>query len=299
MASQKKIFIFTDIDLDGSMSYLLFRWFKNCSIPVITTRVNDFGKTFGGWLAQNNPEIYDIIYILDLDVSNECLDLVDLPNVVIIDHHDTHVKNKDKYKNAKAFIKHETSCAKLIYDLLHKKSDNKLTDQQKHLLLLVDDYDSYNLKLKGSHELNLLFWNYQGSKIHKFVSDFYDGFAGFNPEEQKIISFYKKKIQSIINEMPIYEASIPINKANRRVVSAFATSCINDVADHLIDKHNAEVSIVVNLESKKVSFRKSKSCDVDLGKLAKALTGGGGHTFAAGGLVTEKFLTFTKLFKPV
>lgn len=299
MARQKKIFIFTDIDLDGSMSYLLFRWFKNSRIPVITTRVNDFRKSFNGWLKQNKPEDFDIIYILDLDVSNECLDIVDLPNVVIIDHHDTHVKNKDEYKHAKAFIKHETSCAKLIYDLLHKKSKNKLTDQQKHLLLLVDDYDSYNLKLKGSHELNLLFWNYQGNKLHKFVSDFYDGFNGFNPQEKKIIKFYKKKIQSIISTMPIYEANIPINKANRRVVSAFATSCINDVADHLIDKHDAEISIVVNLESKKVSYRKSKQSDVDLGKLAKTLTDGGGHTFAAGGLVTEKFLAFTKLFKPI
>ena len=296
---KKKVFIFTDIDLDGSMSYLLFRWFRDNRIPVISTRVNDFRKSFSGWLKQNDPDTFDHIYILDLDISQDSIELVDRPNIVIIDHHDTHVTNKHKYKKAKVFIKHTTSCARLIYDLLNKKSKITLTDQQKHLMLLVDDYDCYNLELKGSHELNLLFWNYQGNKLTKFVSDFYDGFNGFTPQEEKIINFYKKKIKYTINSLDIFEASISINKSNRKVVSTFATSCINDVADHIIKSNDAEVGIVINLNSNKVSFRKNKTSDVNLSKLAQKLTNGGGHTFAAGGIVTDTFLAFTKLLKPV
>jgi nanoRNase/pAp phosphatase (c-di-AMP/oligoRNAs hydrolase) len=281
------------------MSYLLFRWFKNERIPVIATRVNDFRSSFLGWAKQNNPSTYDHIYILDLDTSQDSMDVVDLPNVVIIDHHDTHAANKHKYKKAKTFIRRTPSCAKLIYDLLNKKSEVTLTDQQKHLMLLVDDYDSYELQLKGSHELNLLFWNYQGNKVTKFVSDFYDGFNGFTPQEDKIINFYKKKISQTINSLDMFEALITISKKERKIVSAFATTCINDVAEYIIKTNKAEIGIVVNLQSKKVSFRKDKASDVDLSKIAKKLTDGGGHTFASGGMVTNKFLAFTRLFRPI
>ena len=97
MSRKKKTFIFTDVDLDGAMSYLLFLWFRKSHIPYITTRVNDFGGSFGGWLKYHDQNDYDNVYILDLDVSDH-IDLVDHKNVVIIDHHDSHVRNKHKYK---------------------------------------------------------------------------------------------------------------------------------------------------------------------------------------------------------
>ena len=52
--SSKRSFIFTDIDLDGAMSYTLFRWMtNNKSIPYITTRIVDFKKTFENWLKKH------------------------------------------------------------------------------------------------------------------------------------------------------------------------------------------------------------------------------------------------------
>ena len=195
MAGKGK-FIYTDIDLDGAMSYLLFLWFNNNKhIPYISTQVGDFNNSFAKWSKYRDMAKYNSIYILDLDVSQDSATLVDRDNIVIIDHHTTHVENKDKYNKAKHFIKEETSCCRHIYNLLHKQSDIKLTDQQKHLMLLADDYDCYNLKLKGSHELNLLFWNYQGDRIKKFVSDFSNGFSGFNADQLKAINFYKRGIK--------------------------------------------------------------------------------------------------------
>ena len=58
----KKKFIFTDIDLDGAMSYLLFLWFNNNKqIPYITTKVNDFKSSFEAWSAKRGVDKYETV----------------------------------------------------------------------------------------------------------------------------------------------------------------------------------------------------------------------------------------------
>lgn len=297
MARKGKKFIFTDIDLDGAMSYLLFLWFNGSHIPHIATRVNDFHGSFSGWLKYHKTKIYDQIYILDLDVSQDSLNLVDLDNMIIIDHHDTHAQNKHKYKKAKAFVEEKSSCSRHVYELLHTKSATELTDHHKYLTLLVDDYDSYKLKLKESHDLNLLFWNYQGDRVSKFIKEFKNGFHGFTDEQKRVIKFYKKQIDKTISQLIIHEAMVPIRNKPYRFISTFATECINEVADHLITQHGADIGLVINLNSKKVSFRKSKDVDIHLGNLAKKLADGGGHKYAAGGELNDTFMNFSKLFK--
>tara|TARA_Y100000310_G_scaffold77346_1_gene73974 strand:+ start:1473 stop:2384 length:912 start_codon:yes stop_codon:yes gene_type:complete len=301
MLSKKKKFIFTDMDLDGAMSYLLFLWFNNNKyIPHISCRVTDFNKTFSTWTTvANNPKRYDLIYILDLDISQDSAKLADKDNVIIIDHHSTHVTNQSKYKIAKTFITEESSCAKHIYSLLHKQSNIKLTDAQKYLLLLVDDYDSYRLQLKESHSLNLLFWNYQGDRVAKFIRDFKNGFTGFSDKQQTAIEFHNRSITQTLAELNVFEATIPISGKRYKFTSTFASKHINDVAHYIIHQHNADVGVVINLESKKVSFRKNKDVDVDVSKVASKLTDGGGHKYAAGGVITAEFLLFSKLFKPL
>ena len=293
--SSKRSYIFTDIDLDGAMSYMLFRWMTNKSLPYITTRITDFRKSFTNWLKNHSLDDYEAVYILDLDVSSECMDVVDHPNVVIIDHHESHVRNKDKYKKAKTFIELKSSCSKYIYELFGSTLSDKLTVDQKRLVLLVDDYDSYTLKLDGSDELNLLFWNYQGDKLNKFIKEFDNGFVSYTKDQQKIISFYKKKRNNVINDLEVYEANIPIAGHSTRIIATFASTSINEVADHIIKKYKGDVGIVVNSQSNKISFRKSKSCKIDLSKLAKTLAKGGGHKYAAGGMLCDEFNTFSKL----
>ena len=68
--------------------------------------------------------------------------------------------------------------------------------------------------------------------------------------------------------------------------------------DLLINKHKADISVIVNTQSKTVSFRRSKSCDADVSILAQKLCNGGGHAAAAGGKLTEQFATLTKQFTP-
>ena len=300
MGEKKNIFIFTDCDLDGAGSYLMFKWFISDDIPYKIVRVNDFGAVFKNWYEKYQNK-YDMIYILDLDVSQECLELVDKNNVTVIDHHKTHVENKHKYKHATAVVQEAPSCTKLLYGIFSKKYKVKLTDEQKLMVLYINDYDCYELKFPQSYNLNILYWNYQGDRLDKFLNDFGKGFQGFNDQQQNIILYNKNKFKSIINKLAVHVASnVPIGKLKYKLVSVFADSYVNEVADHIIKNYKADIGFVVNLKSKKVSLRKSKTCEVDLGKLAtKLFNAGGGHEYAAGGMINEQFLNLTKLFKPM
>lgn len=294
----KKNIVFTDSDLDGSMSYLLMSWCSTTTLPYKTTTVTKFEDDFVAWSRKNDVSSYDNIYILDLDVSQVTQDLIDKPNVTIIDHHKTHVENKHQYKHAKVFVTLYPSCAKLVYKLFKKKLDGVIDDNKKKLLLLVDDYDSWTHRYPQSKQLNYVFWNYQGDRLQQFIKDFNFGFKSFTVEQDNIVKFYETKLKKTVANLTYHRAKMSIQKQEVTCICTFASTLISDIGNHLLDI-GADIGFVVNLTSNRVSVRKSKTCDINLGKLSKWLIDGGGHEFAAGGVCTEKFLEFSKLFTPI
>ena len=72
----------------------------------------------------------------------------------------------------------------------------------------------------------------------------------------------------------------------------------NEICEYLLKEKGADIAFFVNPDASHVSFRKNKSCDVDVSKLAAKLCEGGGHEYAAGGKITETFMNFTKLLTP-
>lgn len=294
-----KNIVFTDADLDGSMSYMLLNWCANNKLPYKVTTVTKFHDDYTAWSRKNDPTTYNKIIILDLDVSQHSLVLVDQPNVTIVDHHLTHVANKDKYKQARTYIQEYPSCAKLIYKLYKHTLDDKMSNHMKKLLLLVDDYDSWTHQYPHSKKLNYVFWNYQGDRLEKFMKDFGTGFKGFTPAHGKTIEFYEKKLQKVTSNLVYHHADVSIQKQKCKCICTFANSLISDIGNHLIDDKGADIGFVVNPDSNRVSIRKNKNCSVDVGKLAKLLIDGGGHDAAAGGVCTETFLQFSKKFQPV
>jgi len=77
--------------------------------------------------------------------------------------------------------------------------------------------------------------------------------------------------------------------------------CLNEVAHHVLTTQTCDICMVLNMKSKRVSFRKNKkdTTDIDLGALAKRIADGGGHPYAAGGKITEMVQSITKLLEPV
>lgn len=296
-----KIFVFTDFDLDGTTSLLALHWAlgaKPGQLSFKSTTVSNFRREYLNWLNEHKPDAYEKIYILDLDVSNS-IDLVDRSNFIIIDHHLTHVKAVQEYKNASVHVVETTSCAKLVYS----KFTPKITTEQKFLIALANDYDSYALTIPQSYELNCLLTNMQKSagsqKAEKFMTRFYDGFKGFNTQETNIIKEHVTLKNKTISDLQVFTGSVPIGGKPRLIYGATGNKFINEICDHLIKKYNAEIVFFVNTDASHVSFRKSKQCEVDLSKLAAKLCEGGGHEYAAGGKITESFMNFTKLLTPL
>tara|TARA_A100001011_G_scaffold359167_1_gene405469 strand:- start:895 stop:1332 length:438 start_codon:yes stop_codon:yes gene_type:complete len=145
-----------------------------------------------------------------------------------------------------------------------------------------------------------LFWSLTGARFDKFVEMFDEGFTGFNDQQSNIIQLWKNKLDRIKSNLEVYHANVPIKNDNYKIVTAFATECINDIADYIIKKHTADVGLVVNTKSSKVSFRKNKDCKLDLSKFSQSVCdSAGGHTFASGGMLCDKFLQFSQIFKPI
>lgn len=294
----KKYQLFTDCDLDGVISYMVFCWFHpEDEISCITTTVTNFREEYTRFLSKWDPNHFDKIFILDLDVG-EHKDLVDTPNHFIIDHHKTHV-DTGPYKNATAVVKEYPSACKLAYKVFEKITGIELSNNRKKLILLGNDYDSYTLELPDSKNLNVLYWNTQ-NRFNTFIEDFDAGFKGFNLKQQNLIKQHLIKIEQIKRDLEIYSIVKEVQGRSCKILSAFANTAINDVADYLLDERGADIAIVVNMNTNRVSLRRNaKIQDINLIEFGQEVCGdGGGHAYAAGGSVSEKFINFSKTLTP-
>lgn len=293
----KKEIVWTDADLDGACSYLALTWLLGRPIPHNITTTKNFGDNFSAWAKKVNINDY-IIYILDLDVAN-FIDLIDLPNVVIIDHHETHFNAKDKYKNATVHIDLRTSCAKQVM-CVFKDRVHQLTKPQVTLLVYADDYDSYQLKHQNSYNLNVVYWSYTGDRLGKFVKSFENGFHGFDQYQKNFIILHKKRISKLKEELRFFKGKVEANGKEYDVIATFADFGINEIADYILEKSKAHIAIIVNEKTGTVSFRKNDESDFNVARLAEDLCeGGGGHEYAAGGKMSPKFIEFCKTLHEV
>ena len=286
------------MDLDGSCSYLIHTWAQQKKSKVVTLKVSNLREKFLSWLNHHKLEEYKQVYFFDLDTT-EIQDLIDKKNVCIFDHHKTH--KEEIYKNAEYYIDHKAeSCSKILYQ--HYNTIGllgNLTVEQKHLIALVNDYDCYQLKFPESNKLNFLFWYKNGNKLQNFINDFEHGFHGFTNEQNKIISYHFYKFKKLTESLQLFTCDVPVSKKKYTFVSAFADQYINDVAQYVIDNSDCDVCMLINLNNKRVYFRKKKDVDLDLGKFAKKICNGGGHEYAAGGELNDVILTLSKDFIPI
>ena len=99
----------------------------------------------------------------------------------------------------------------------------------------------------------------------------------------------------------IFYEKIKLGDKNYGVAGVFFHENPNLLANYIFKNYNKVVDIVllINLKNKIVILRKNKDCDIDLGKLAKQLSTGGGKNEVAGCLLNDKILNLTKLLKPL
>ena len=140
MANNKKIFCFFHHDLDGVITYLVTKWaHPGYKIEYKSVASVNFRQEMNQWCLEHNFSDYSKVFFLDLDVS-DIADLIDHENVIIIDHHQSHVDNL-KYKSAIPIVKEYSSACLLAYRVFRKLYDTEFTKDQKRLIVHGNDYD--------------------------------------------------------------------------------------------------------------------------------------------------------------
>jgi len=296
----KKKIIWTDFDLDGAGSALVLKWATEDNYEIRVTSHRKFRSDFLSWVNSVDLNDYDSVTILDIDCS-EHNDIVDFPQAVIFDHHAKHAlqcTNKDFYVHAQNYVKEFTSCTKLLLKFWMQIRGKKFTKEQLYLVALIDDYDCYALKLKDTLNLNTVFWSYSGNKIDKFIEDFQNGFQEFTNFHKNVIALYNKKFEAKKIDLDIFTADIPRNGKTYKFVSTFCDFAINEIADYIIRETNADVGIVINKNTGMVNIRRKATGDYPVDAFAQQICEGAGSSTAAGGKLTERFATLSKIFKP-
>jgi len=281
------ILIITDNDLDGACSALLMKHvLKSYDGQVEIIEVTEGNVQSKMRYYYDRSHQYKKIFILDLYIPDNLVNIVDISKTTIIDHHESHLMVRDRYKQCKVVIENESSTALMIYKLFKPRLEDK--KELVRLIEVVNDYDSYELKTKDSLKLNAIYSSYNMPRVDTFISSFYEGMREFTPQELNAIKIYFNKFNEQIQK-PLYKGMIK----DYSIIGVFADFAINEVAHYFLKKTNYDICIVVNLSSQHVSFRKNKTCPAKLNLLAAALCNGGGHEYAAGGKINDKFLQFT------
>jgi hypothetical protein len=299
--TEDNIYVFTPYSLDGAGSLLSIKWFmellnhKNVNlVSVNTVSVKQDYKSFKESFEYQSAKK---IYIVGGYLAKEILEFIKGDEKVTV--FALKEENTNDIQDVKVVDGDFPSYTALICNKFKDKKDLKLNDKQNLLISLIEDYISYELKYdKISLGLNTIFYNFQGNKVENFCKKYEKGFDTFSEDDKKIISFYRLKLEKIL-EAKKYEGDFSVGGKERKLIAIFSDTCINEVAAALLKKYNADIAVIVNPQTQRVSFRRGKNVDVDLKSLCRKLCEGDGKKYAATGKITEKFLTLTKLLKEV
>ena len=116
---------------------------------------------------------------------------------------------------------------------------------------------------------------------------------------KKYIDEYNLQEKFSFNGDIFYE-KIKLGEQVYGVAGIFFKNNPNLIANHIFENNNlVDILMLINVEDNIVIFRKGKNVKIDLSKLAKQLSKGGGSSDIAGCIFNDKILNLTKLLKPL
>jgi len=291
------IYILVPYSLDGVGAFLASKWYlseEKYNVRILPTSKERFCNDYQSLLPLNPSRIYVIGgYIVD-----NCEEQLDNEKVVIFKLDREAISLKDVKIVSDDFDNYTS----LMLNVFRNKYKTDLNKHKTLLLTLIQDYVSYKLKYdKISIGLNYIYQNLNNigeNKLEKFCKKYENGFENFSEDDKKVIYYYNEKLNKFLKG-DRYQGTLPTTTKSYKIVSCFASSCINEVAATLLRENNGDIAIVVNQDTNLVTFRRSGNCNVNLKKLAEKLCDGDGKEFAASGKITETFLIFTKTLQKI
>jgi oligoribonuclease NrnB/cAMP/cGMP phosphodiesterase (DHH superfamily) len=291
--------IFTHNDLDGAVSLLTFLWsHPNDAITFnnINNLQTDEIKSFISRTINIPPPN---IYVFDLSLRESFVSDLDKEYITFIDHHKSSENFVNRFKKAKIIYSETSSNSLLIRKHFADKAPS-LSNEQKKLILLTDDYDSFKLQFEESYDLNILFWAEYKNNFVKFIHDYKQGFKPFSEDQKNRIKNVKILASREAESCPKFFGSLEIKGIKKDTMGVLTNSLNNLVMDSLMRKYDPDLFFFINSKTQKVSLRQRKDKNpIDLNKFAEKFCEGAGHTYAAGGKITPLFMELTKNLKPL
>jgi hypothetical protein len=141
-----------------------------------------------------------------------------------------------------------------------------------------------------------IFNYYKNDNLKSKISAYRKGERDFSVQELNDIKLYISKYKDTIDNTKFFAGSIKEYK----VVSCFAEDFYEELHSRMINTLGADIAIIVVIAEKQILFKKnSKTCDIDLCKLAQILSDGEcdeSTTDLAAGKLTDNFINLTKKF---
>lgn len=276
------VFLWTNCDLDGVASTItLGSMFSNFDYKGIFFK--DFENEYTNWFEEHSKE-YDKIFIVGIPLDQTIINKIDDKKVIIVSD------KKESFKVYESTLIDEdtTSCSKLLY----KKFKNKIEFPAaiKKFIIYADDYNSYELKTKESKILNGLFRKSGNKRFYNFVNKFWSGYENISESEMRLSASFYKELNSELENLSLYRGEYKGNS----VIATFAKGSANEIAFAILENYKCDIAVIVNVNTKFVSFRKQKESTSDIKFMAENLCNGGGSSNASGGTITQKFLEFTQ-----
>jgi nanoRNase/pAp phosphatase (c-di-AMP/oligoRNAs hydrolase) len=297
LTSNRSFQVFTHKDLDGAVSFLTFLWAN----PTATITYRDVTNMQLGIIDEyvkktcNPPSII----IMDLSLRKEFIENLDYDFIYYFDHHKGSENYIKPFKQANIVYKDMSSNALLMRKLL-KEFSPELTDAQKKLILLADDFDSNSLVHKESYDLNILFWTQFKNDFCYFINYYKEGFKPFSEKQKEIIQHSKQDAKEAFKNTKCFSGEMIIEGFPQKVIAATTDTYNNIVIDMLMSKYQPDILLYINTKSEKVSMRQKKRQNpIDLSAFAEKYCDGSGHMNAAGGRLTLLFMELTKKLKPL
>jgi hypothetical protein len=297
LITAKSFQVFTHKDLDGAVSLLTFLWANPTATVTYREVTNMQLDIMNDYVLKTcNPPS---IVVMDMSLRQEFLKNLDYDYVYFIDHHKGSEDYVKKFKQANIVYK-ETSSNALLTRKLLKDFSPELSDNQKKLILLADDFDCNKLQHKESYDLNILFWSQFKNDFCYFTNYYKDGFKPFSDKQKEIIQHVKEDAKQTFKNTNCFGGDLILEGFSHKVVAAITDTYNNVVIDMLMSKYQPDILLYINTKSEKVSMRqKPRDNPINLAAFAEKYCEGSGHVYAAGGRITLFFMELTKKLKPL
>lgn len=278
-----KVFAWLNSDLDGiGSAIVLGNIFKNFEYKSVF--FGDFERQFTEW-STTEAEKYDKIFVVGMVYDQKMINQLDDHKIIFVSDGPERLNVFDS-----TWVQKETtSCSKLLYNKFKEKVE--FPNSIKQLIVYIDDYNSQTLKYEESKYINALHRKATGSKrFDRYVNRFWKGFDGFTESELGIVQTFFDEIAAEGEGLDLYSGEFKGSK----VLATFSKKSANEVAKLILDNHEVDAVMVVNLDTQFVSFRAKEGTKADARLMAENLCSGGGVKSSAGGKLTPKFMDFTQ-----